>query len=164
MNLPWISSAKDAANGDTDDMSSAPAATVIAPRYFDILPENDASMLFNVSFTLVDASIEMGKFGGIAALTNGMKIELAETDNTILESFGDGHLFKTSADFSILSGSYELLAPSAGDDLLVVHWNLADYFGDGLHGIALKGHKIRITLQDDLSGLTVFEAHGHGIH
>ena len=99
-----------------------------------------------------------GRTGLASALTNGIVVEVVNGSGstaTQLFDFTDGQNIKTNENWTLLSGTDAVATPAAGDDALPIRWTLAKS-GSSLY---LKpGHRIRFTLQDDLTGISSMRA------
>ncbi len=123
------------------------------------VPDGKTAEIFRVNFQIVDGGITYNEFGGLGAvLTNGIKIEIIDQDTTtVILDFLDGETIKANEHFAALSGVDAALDLAAGDDALLVRWSISKA-GDN-HGVVLQaGEILRVTTQDDLTNLTVFQA------
>ncbi len=100
-----------------------------------------------------------GEFAGLgSALTNGLKVELQDADSNVLFDFMNGYTIKTNEDFDALAGVDTVVEPSAGDDSMPVRWTIARAIPRS-HGLVVDaGHKIVVTVQDNLTNITKFRA------
>lgn len=110
--------------------------------------------VYKINALIVDGAQDPNKFGGLTALTNGLLVKVIDSDGTtVLHDPLDGGAIKKNADWSYLARHTEVVA-GAGDDEFSVDWKLEDSFGGPLK--LLDGQIIRMTVQDDLTGLTEF--------
>ena len=115
-----------------------------------------------INFPILDGSVNPGDFGGITgALTTGCKFEVIDTDGTtVLLDFNDGDPIKQNIDFNALAGVDAQPVLYSGDDLLSVRFSV---FKAGANLRLKKSQIIRWTIQDDLSGLTLFRIEIQGL-
>jgi hypothetical protein len=151
------------ADSDVVDMS---ASSDTSKTFEYTVPAGKNFYLQRVNFVIVDGSITPAKFGGLSALTNGLKIQVLSSAGAEVIDFTDGQNIKTNSDFALLAGVDSIIRPAAGDDMFPVRWTI-DKAGDLK---AEKGNFImgplsvfRITVQDDLSGITLFKAMIQGV-
>jgi len=100
-----------------------------------------------------DASIRLNRFAGIAALTNGLKIEQHSADGVVLFDFLDGETIKALDDFAPLAGVDAPSVAGTGDDTWMLRWTIAKC---GTPLTLQAGEKLVVTVQDDLTDLTEF--------
>ena len=112
---------------------------------------------------LLDGSVNPGDFGGISgALTNGCKLEIIDTDgSTVLLDFNNGETIKQNVDFIMLAGVDAQPSTYTGDDLLAVRFTVSRA-GSMLR--LRKNQIVRFTIQDDLSGITLFRIMVQGVN
>ncbi len=123
---------------------------------FDFVSVGESN-IGHINFEILDGTMRNERFAGLAAaLTNGILMEVFDTDGTtVLLDFLDGVPIKSNANWTSLTGRDEIQQESAGDDLLPIHFDLIDT-GELLN--LQDGQIIRVTIQDDLSTLTQFRA------
>lgn len=138
-------------DGDTNtDLSVDGSST---PVNFDyLIPDDESFLLSRLLFRLEDTAIAMTKFGGIAALTNGITIKILGTDldNTKFDAF-NGATIKKNDDFALIAGESILLG--AGTDAFMVRYTLLK------SGALMRidgGERVRIVVADNLTGITEF--------
>lgn len=144
-------------NGSTVDMNVDASSTI---TYQYTVPASKTVYLQRVNVSLVDGSMTYGKFGGLTALTNGIKVEVLDSAGGTLVDFFDGETIKANEDFAPLAGVDAIAEPAAGDDFMPVRWTISKA-GDSLR--LIEGDVIRFTLQDDLSDLSYFRAMIQGV-
>ncbi len=119
-------------------------------------PAGKRALIHRINFFIVDNAMQYGRFGGLTAgLTNGLLIKAHDADDAVLLDFLNGETIQTNEDFTTLSGVDAIIEPTAGDDYLPIRWTIAKS-GAELH--LQPGQYIRLTVQDNLTGLTKFEA------
>lgn len=128
----------------------------VTPVEFEFTADG-AVFLSSVAFSLLDATSLPTAFGGVAALTNGLTVELIDTDGTtVLHDFLAGLTVKKTADFAYLGVvTVALSVDGSGDDHQQVVWDVERTFGAPL--LLKSGQALRVTVQDDLTGLTEFQ-------
>lgn len=117
-------------------------------------PENEDSCIERINI--------IGRAGSIDLVSEllgatGLKIELFDTDGSVLFDYGDGGTFKTIHDLSLLAGtdSGNNVTQGQGDDAWSLRWTLARA---GRAPRLSAGQGFRIVVQDDLSGFTTLQA------
>ena len=127
-------------------------ATLEEPKLFEYpVPMGKEVYLFHLHFVVVDTTMEANKFGDLAELANGLKLEILTASGKIRHTF-DGGLRVTKND------TWDLIAPggvtntpgASSDDKLTATW---DMHGDEEMRLN-AGDRVRCTVQDDLSTLT----------
>jgi len=110
-----------------------------------------------VNFKIHDPMSDPTKFGALSALTNGCKIELVDDTDTVVHDYMDGLTVKTSGDFGFLAGpDVAGIETSKTVDVQIIRWTLAKGTSDP-NQLQPTG-RIRITIQDDLTGINEFRA------
>lgn len=151
------------ATGTTTDNMNA-AASIETPSIYELLPAVGIRVtLSRINFLIKDLNCSYSKFGGLSPLTNGVKIQAINAAGVVETDFLDGITLKINEDFDLLAGVDVLgLDNTKAVDAVPIRWT----FTKGLNGQALllvPGSFLRITIQDDLSGLTSFQAMAQGI-
>ena len=101
-----------------------------------------------VHFVLVDPSWSFEKFGALPPLTNGMKLEVYDTDTTtLLHDFFDGFPAKRLHDWVKLSK----LIPHKDGNELHLDWTMSKLVGGQM--CITPSQVVRCTIQDDLTGI-----------
>ena len=122
--------------------------------FFYTCPANQTVHISRINFIILDASILLTDFGGIAnGLPSGVLINVLDDDNTIILDFLDGESIQQNVDFGLLAGVDTQI--STGTDGLFVRWSL---FKTGANLKLTAGQSIRISIRDDLSSLEKFNA------
>lgn len=135
--------------------SSAMNVDGSTPKKFTYTNATTDWILTTMRMTITDANADIvaDKFGGIAALTNGIKIEIIDTDgSTVLENLIGGDTIKQNSDFFFV-GSYDLHS-GVTDGAIQVN---IDFTEGGAVFRILTDQIIQVTVQDDLTGITSFE-------
>ena len=101
------------------------------------------------------------KFGGIAALTNGVKIEVLNASAAVVLDLLDGRTIKNNAEFNYLAST--TLQITGGADAVFADMNIGRGFSTIHHFHLPAGYKIRWTVQDNLTGIEEFRVlvYGH---
>jgi len=110
-----------------------------------------------INFAMIDGGITQVLFGGIAALTNGCKMEWISGSGSVLKDFCDGQLIKRNNDFGWLAGvdANAISIQGGGDDALLVRWTLGK---SGGKITMLETETLRFTTQDSLGTITEMRA------
>ncbi len=117
-------------------------------------------LLSRINMGIFDANPTSAKFGGIGELTNGVLIQCVDADGGVLQDFTGGRPITKNADFNYLTGVDTITETGAGLDFVRIRFTIF-HAGDDM--LLIPGHKLRFTIQDDLSNLTEFRAMGQGI-
>ena len=149
---------------DTENMNPIAGVGAPDPTVYEVLvPADTRYCITRVHFVIRDANCAGGKFGGLAALTNGVKIQVIDNDagDTVLIDFLDGKTIKLNDQFDWLSGVDVVIPDTVTAPNVPIRWTLQkDLGGDYLELTA--GQRFRITVQDDLSGLTEWRTMAKG--
>lgn len=141
------------ADGATVDMSVDGSVTPVEFEY--ACPADNIVFIEDITLLIVDGGITPTKFGGIAALTNGLLIECIDSDTTtVLHDFTEDKAIKKNADWALLAGTDRETTAAAGDDTEEVQWSLTSESGPLL---LTEGQLFRVTVRDDLSAITEME-------
>lgn len=90
------------------------------------------------------------KYGALAELTNGVKVEAIDADDNVLIDLLDGTPIKSNAEWGANCYDVDLKTWGAGDEFVLVRWTFAKA---GAPLTLHAGESLQVTLQDDLSGL-----------
>ncbi len=131
-----------------------------AVQFFYAPPPGKIALISRLIWDVVDGSMQVGRFGGLGALSNGLKVELLDHNDNVILDFLAGMTIKTNYEWSHLAGSDALIQLAAGDDEMHVRWSI---FKTGAHLYLPPNRKIAMTVQDALAGLTHFESVVQGI-
>ena len=125
------------------------------------VPDDKVTFLAESDILIVDGGIVPTKFGGITALTNGLKVRAYDSDGTtLLKDWTADFTIKKNADFELLAGGETETDAAAGDDVVEVKWRFVDV---GALILLDEGQIFRLTTADDLSGLTSFRWEVQGL-
>jgi hypothetical protein len=122
------------------------------------VPAGKRTYVYRINLIILDASITASKFGGLGALSIGITIKAKDSDDVLLLDFLDGQTIKNNAEFCLLAGTDMKIGP--GTDSISIRWTI-DKAGGSL--ILESGEYLEILVQDDLIGLTSFQAMLQGI-
>ena len=140
---------KDAAESVEMDVDGG---TPVAYEY--VVPTGKTFLLARFNMSIVDGSMQYGKFGGLTALTNGVKLEAINRDGTtVLLDFTGGQNLKANEDFANLAGVDAIAEPTAGDDFMPVRFTVHKA---GAYIALQELQIIRATVQDNLADLSYF--------
>lgn len=139
------------------------------PVYMELRPSSGTVYTVKRLTVLIEDAVTTGlaadKYGDLAALTTGIKIEAVHgtgASPTVLVDITDGELIKQHSDwekYSFLAHEVNYSNSTPGNDTFNVEY---DFSGPLiLHGQLSEA--LRVTIADDLSGLTkhYFFAHGN---
>ena len=150
----WL--AKFLNSGSSIEMNVDGSDPVVKFKY--TVPANRCAVIRRVNWAIEDATVKMPEFGGISALTNGLLVQVIDTDTTtVVLDFLDGNPIKQNFHFALLAGSDVDIERDTGNvnETLFVRWSL--YKGGGPLFLA-PGQIFQVTVQDDLTGLDAFHA------
>lgn len=117
-------------------------------------PEDSLVFFRRCCLTIVDSSITPTKFGGISALTNGLLMQVIDSDTTtVLLDFTLDIQIKKNLDFSLFAGTDAPVTAVAGDDVMEVRWTIGK---TGAPLLLTEGQIFRVTVRDNLSAITEF--------
>lgn len=145
------------ADDDSVDMNIDGSST---PKVFKWVGVDRETFLYRVNFILADASPTALEFGGLSALVNGLEVKVYNAQDEVVIDFLDGDTIKNNLYFNALAGIDTNLLTGAGDDGVSVRWTLANGLGGPL--LLKQGEYVGMTVQDDLTGITLFEVYGQG--
>ena len=117
-------------------------------------PKDKKATITRMLGVVVDGAMTWIKFGGLSALGSGLTIKVFEKNGTtIVHDMLGGETVKDNADWANHVGPDGPLALAAGDDAMPVRWT----FKKAVHPLELANQRIlRVTVQDNLAGLTKF--------
>ena len=132
--------------------------------YFKCAP-SEIAHISRVLVSLSDSVVsDSALYGGLAALTNGVVIEVRDADDNVIYNITDvdepvktnGHWARYSFDTAVKVGDFPL-----GDDVLVVRWSFWKFMPQGI--TLMPGWSLNILLDDDFTGLVshTFALQGH---
>lgn len=133
----------------------------VAGTFSYTVPASKTFQLSRMNFSMVDGAMQYGKFGGMTALTNGIKVEVIDSTGGTLIDFTGGVPLKSNEDFACLAGVDAIAEPTAGDDFMPVRFTIAKA-GDEMR--LSEGNVIQVVTQDDLSALSHFRCMVQGIN
>lgn len=136
-----------------DGASSDMAVDGTTPVEFDYqVPAGERFDLERINIVITDTNITNDKFGGITALTNGLTVEVIESDGTTLAfDFTADKKIRTNTDFAFFAGSDTEIFGSGLVDAVLVRWTISKA------GAPLRLDRqqyLRVTVSDNLTGLT----------
>lgn len=152
---PGTSTTKFALNGSNQLMNVDGSGT---PVVFSVVPSTgNIFFVFRIVVTMVGTGINFTKFGNIAALTNGLKVEIKEGGGALTEVIESP--FKKNQQF--YEGGFNSVIQSAAVDI----FTLTFLFNDIGSVLSLKdslSELIKITVQDDLTNISSFRVVAQG--
>lgn len=142
------------ADSDSTDMVVDGSSTAVN---FDVVHPGgkDPVVIHRIMVKMIDGSITELSFGGISALSNGLRIVVYDTQsNTEVADFLPGDAITRNYDWTTLAGNDQIVEPAAGDDVLKVRWTIELGLGDGL--LLRPTEVLRVIVQDALAGISEF--------
>lgn len=138
-------------NGNGTGTKSAVGNYAIAAEEFYFEASFDTlvyRMIIGISDTAGMQAQEYGNLG--AALTNGVEVEVRDSDDTVLLDLLDGLPVKTNAEWGRVNFDVSLKTWGAGNELITSRWT----FEKAGQPLWLKpGDKFVVRLNDDMTGL-----------
>ena len=96
-------------------------------------------------------TFDADKYGNGLSLTNGIKVQVVWDDGTEVLDLIDGHTIIDNGDWEGMCYDFSYNSIGVGDNVAAVRWTVAKA------GKPIKlepNQRIRVTIQDDLTGLT----------
>lgn len=122
---------------------------------------NRNAYLVRACITMVDASMTPIKFGGVAALTNGVDFGVYDDSDVEKLNFTDGEPIKSNIEFGSLAGIDVNIGDFGASDALSIRWTMARAGG----AITIPPNwYFQAKVQDDLSALTQFRIMVQGFY
>lgn len=142
-------------NESSNDMIVDGTSTPVPFNY--TVPANKIGLLALLNIHVSDGKVDPDTFGGLDELTNGVKVEIYDTDGTtVLLDMLDGDPVKHNDAWANIAGAEMATFKATGGtaESWVVTWDLTKS-GGLLHLTA--GQSLRATIQDALAGLVDFK-------
>ena len=141
------------ANGDYSGVNNT--------EFFILCPAGFIYLIHRIIIHITDVgNPDSGKYGNNITLTNGINIEVLDSDDNVLEDLTDGFPVKTNADWGRFSYDVQDISFGSGDSSVGCRWSF-DKAGDP---ITLKpGERFAVMLNDDFSGLVEHTFHIQGL-
>ncbi|MDB4306312.1 hypothetical protein N9980_01980 [bacterium] len=142
------------ANASSIDMNVDGSVTPVNFTY--TVPANDEAFISRCNIYIQDASPSPILFGGIAALTNGLLIEVLDSGLSVIKTFNAQKPTQDNSDFVSLAGvdvRYQSGA-GAGDDV-AIRWTFANHSGGDTLQLR-QNETFRVRVRDNLTALTAF--------
>lgn len=131
----------------------------ITPVVFEIKPSSGKKyVITSLVFTIVDKSIRFLKFGGLPTLANGFKFEVKEGGLPV----GEIPQSPIKDNLTFYEGGLRTFIQSEETDVLTAIFNAKEQASTALILIDADSDFIRVTIQDDLTGLDSFKLVSHG--
>jgi hypothetical protein len=139
-------------NGGSPAMNVNGSVTPVQFRYTATEP----IVITRITGIMMDAAIAPELFGGLPELTNGMEVHFHDDKDNIILDPTFGQPIKANWQFSLFSVTApQITAGAAVEDL----FEFGVVFGQQKMGVLFPtGYYIDFTIQDDLTGLTKFQA------
>jgi hypothetical protein len=120
------------------------------PVVFEWVSTEDHAYISRLVVSYVDTgTFDAALYGNGIILTNGISVEVVE-NGTVLDLL-DGETVKSNADWQAVSYDFHYNDIGQGDNVASIRWT----FARAGHPLELnEGDSLRVTIQDDLTGLT----------
>ncbi len=150
-----------AVGGDTENMATA-GATPGTPSIFEYtVAPNTEMRVARLNFAIVDQALQLVRFGGITALTNGCLLDIVDANGLSLLDMTGGRPFMANSDFLYAAGIDMEIDEGGGGALDVVKVRFS-LFKAGRNVVVKAGESIRWTIRDDLTGIDQFRCQVQG--
>ena len=136
-------------DGGSDEMAVDGSSTPVDFEY--TVPASQEVLLSRAAVFIQDAGPSPTEFGGIAALTNGLLIQVRDGADQLVKQFGEP--IQDNTDFVLLAGTDVVYELTTGVDSVSVRWTFSRTSGGDLLQLR-EGETFRVRVQDDLTGLT----------
>lgn len=122
------------------------------PVLFEYTSTEDTVEVARLIISIVDSgTFDAEKYGNGLVLTNGIKLEVINSEGGVVLDLLDGEEIKTNADWQAMCFDFHYNDIGTGDNVAVMRWTF-ERAGEPL--LLPEGSKLRITVQDNLTGLT----------
>ena len=129
------------------------------PVEFNVVPNTGKIYVVQtLVLTIIDTGIKFNKFGGIAALSNGVKIEFQEGGNSII-GLAESPFVRNS---QFYEGGLSPEIQTEETDIFIAMFNFAVQAGTTLELADARSDFVRVTVQDNLTSLSNFKMIVHG--
>ncbi len=125
-----------------------------------VVPANEVHFLYEVIVHLLDGTVHLDQFGGLATLGNGIEVGFYNSDDELILDPTDSHPIVDLSDFSIFSGSLLEKVTGNVNDVFESTWDLPESYGGPLR--MEEGSYLQFRIRDDLRELTEFHVFVHG--
>ncbi len=132
--------------GNSINLNVNGSITPVSFRY--TCPDTTNVVLVRMNIQMDDNAITYAKFGGIAALSNGVLIRICDREGKVNVDLLDGQTVKTNLNLAWLAG-FDVLTDTA----VLVRWTLERA---GKQLLLRPGDFIELVVQDNLSSITAF--------
>lgn len=133
--------------------SLAVDGSVTVQNFWHAAAASKVTIVRSLSLVLADGSLVAAGFGGLAALTNGLAVDLVATDGTtVLYDLTGGLSIKSHVDLGVLGAELAVHDFGSGDDFVIASWE----FPAPIELTAAQRFRVRV--RDDLTGLAAARA------
>lgn len=149
-------------NGGSREMNVNGSSTAVNFDY--VVPANDEAYIARCNILMLDATPIPTEFGGVAALSNGILIQVLDDGGSVLKGFNDDDPIIDNNEFNGLAGTDVEYVNGTGDDSVITRWTLQRHSGGPLLRLR-AGETFRVIVRDDLTGITRFRwaIQGHSL-
>lgn len=136
------------------------------PTKFSVTPDARTKyFITDVHIHIQDSGVfDATRYGNGVLLSVGVKIELHDALGAVINTYTDGLLIRTNADWYHLCHDVEYIVWGSGEGVLIAKWDINhDDVSNPIVIDGRLGESLVITLNDDFTGLTrhYFIAHGY---
>ncbi len=137
-------------------------ATPGTPSIFEYtVPANTEMRISRLNFAIIDQALQLVRFGGLGALTNGCLLDVVDPNGLSLLDMTSGRPFMANKDFLYAAGIDMEIDQGGGGALDVVKVRFS-LFKAGRNMIVKAGQSIRWTIRDSLAGIDEFRCQVQG--
>ena len=116
------------------------------------VPAGMVALIESSTVEIVNLTQRQTNFGGLSALSNGVLVQGIDSDgSTEIIDYLDGQPLKKNGDFTRLTGVENPIHTEPLDDFFQAGWNMKK---SGATPMYLPGQRFRVTVQDNLTGIT----------
>lgn len=141
--------------GDYSAGTGTPSEAII------VVPANAEYHVTELTVFIEDSTMQAGNYGALAALTNGIVIEVHDAEDNIVWDVTAGFPVNTNSEYKQTAEKIARDDPGAGNVTLAAHYEFEHQHGTDL--LLQPGWSIHVHLTDNLTGLVAhtFQARGH---
>lgn len=136
-------------NGSSRDADVNGAVTPV--EFIYEVPAGDTLEWERIIIFIEDTgSFDSGLYGNGIALTNGIKVEVHDSEGNVILDLVDGETVHTNGEWQALCHDFLPTAIGQGNEVASVRWTVAK---SGAPVVVKSGCKVVVTIQDNLAGL-----------
>ena len=135
---------------ETGGSRDASVNGAITPVVFEWESTEDHAYISRIIVSIVDSgTFDATLYGNRIELPNGILVEVIE--NGVVYDLTEGEPITSNSEWAAMCYDFNYIDIGTGDNVAVIRWT----FARAGHPLELnEGDKLRVTIQDDLTGLT----------